>query len=59
MSDTDVRSVNLNGRLRIQFKGVDGTVRTRVFQGLDKVQVLREDAKENAEADLDEGKKEG
>ncbi len=40
--DDDDAPVSASGGLRIQFKGADGTIRTKVFRGLDKVQVLRE-----------------
>ena len=42
IEDNKARPVNINGRLRIQFKGAEGTICTKVFKGLDKVQVLRE-----------------
>lgn len=45
IEENEARPVNTNGRLRIQFKGADGTICTKVFKGLDKVQVLREVAK--------------
>ncbi len=40
--DDDDAPVSTSGGLRIQFKGADGTIRTKVFRGLDKVEVLRE-----------------
>ena len=40
--DDDNAPVSASGGLRIQFKGADGTIRTKVFRGLDKVEVLRE-----------------
>ncbi|CAF9919273.1 hypothetical protein IMSHALPRED_004572 [Imshaugia aleurites] len=42
IGEHNARPVSPNGGLRIQFKGADGTVRTKVFNGLEKVQVLRE-----------------
>ena len=32
----------MHGDIRIQFKGADGTIRAKVFHGLDKVYVLSE-----------------
>ncbi|CAF9911030.1 MAG: hypothetical protein ALECFALPRED_007055 [Alectoria fallacina] len=62
IGENEARPVNANGGLRIQFKGADGTIRAKVFKGLDKVRVLREVAKDDdddAEAAEEEVKKEG
>ena len=42
VEDVDCMPVRPNGGLRIQFKGADGTIRSKIFKGLDKVEVLRE-----------------
>ena len=47
-------NVNLNGGFRINFKAADGTLRTKVFKGLDKVQVLRGAAKNEAEEEKEQ-----
>lgn len=41
VEDEDSIPVSPNSGLRIQFKGADGTIRTKVFRELDKVEVLR------------------
>lgn len=42
IGESEARPVSPNGGLCIQFKGADGTTSTKVFKGLDKVQVQRE-----------------
>ena len=54
LSAHDARPVHPNGDLRIQFKGADGTIRASVFQGLEKVMVLR-----GGEAGLEKGEGNG
>lgn len=56
--ENEARHVNTNGSLRIQFKGADGTISTKIFNGFDKVQVLREVAKDDDEEEWEEVKKE-
>lgn len=53
IGENEARPVSPNGGLRIRFKGADGSTRTKVFKGLDKVRVLRQVAK-----DHDDGEKE-
>lgn len=55
ISEYEAGPVSPDGGIRIIFKGADGTIRTKVFKGLDKVQVLREVAKQNND-DGDKGK---
>ena len=63
IGENEARPVNTNGGLRIQFKGADGTIRAKVFKGLDKVRILREVAKDDDDdqeaAEEEEVKKEG
>ena len=54
IGEHEARPVSPNGGLRIHFKGADGTVRTKFFKGLDKVEVLREVAKKDYDADDEE-----
>lgn len=52
----EARPVSPNGGLRIQFIGTDGVIRSKVFKGLDRVQVRREVAKEKEGAKEEVGK---
>lgn len=52
ISEHEARPVSPDGGLRIQFKGADGTIRTKVFKGLERVEVLREVVSKDEEKEV-------